>query len=581
MRASLAPVRGTDLLAVLAAMAFVAPAASAQWRDHRALAASLASTVQGHAAQATVLTIATSPGGRIIQAIRIGAGADVASRPALLVVANAYGPHLVGSEIVLTVAQRLLQAYDHDSATTKLLNSTTIWLIPRLNPDAAEGLLGALKWERTGNGLAADDDRDQQIDEDGPDDLDGNGLITMMRVTDPNGEWVADSAEPGLLRRADPAKGEVGQYRLVGMEGKDDDGDTRFNEDAAGGTDINRNFAYNYQHHGANAGLFSFSAAETRGFADFLIAHPEIAAVYVIGPQDNLLTPWTNRPSMGIADPQGNRSPEGTSAGGQLNSILKADEATFADAARRFQKTTGLAKGPSGAAAAGDVLSFLYYDFGRWAFGSRGWWVPEVARDTTARAASGGRPPATTGSTDPLSDDRNALRWFRANRVEAFVPWAKVTVAGETRTTEVGGFKPGALLNPPAGEQFDSTMARQQRFIVELAEMLPRLALRDVRAEAVGEGVWRISAEVANDGALPTSTALGARMRNPRGMRVDLDPKGGSILSGQKVQVLPPIAGGGRSTHLEWTVAAPRGGSVLLTAGSPVTGTISQTISLR
>lgn len=576
MRAFLALVRGSRLLAALPLLALVALPASAQGRDHRTLSAALTALSQEHAAQASLVTVATSPGGRAVQAVRLGAGADAATRPALLVVANAYGPQLIGSEIALAAAQRLLQAYGRDSATTRLLNSSTIWFIPRLNPDAAEGMLGAVTWERSGNGTAYDDDRDQKVDEDGPDDLDGNGVITMMRVEDPNGEWIADSTEPGLLRRADAAKGEIGRYRLIGIEGKDDDGDTRFNEDAVGGTDINRNFAYNYAHHGVNAGLFSFSATETRGLADFLIAHPEIAAVYVVGPQDNLLTPWVNRPSMGIADPQGNRAQEGTSAGGQLNSILKGDEATFADVARRFQKTTGLGKGPASAASAGDVLAFLYYGFGRWAFGSRGWWVPEVARDTASRGRT-----AAGASADALSDDRNTLHWFRDQRIDAFAPWTKVTLAGESRTTEVGGFKPGAQLNPPVGEQLDSTLARHQRFIVELAGMLPRLALHDVKAEAVGDGVWRISAEVTNEGVLPTSTALGARLRNPRGMRVDLDAKGGTILSGQKVQILGPLAGGGRSTRLEWTVAAARGSALVLTAGSPVTGTVSQPITLR
>lgn len=576
MRVCSAPDRRMRLVMALSLLASLTSVGTAQWHDHRALSSALTSLAQEHGARASIVTVATSAGGRTVQALRIGSGADVATRPALLVVANAYGPHLIGSEVAFAAAQRLLQGYGRDTSTTRLLNSTTIWFIPRLNPDAAEGMLGALKWEQSGNGTAWDDDRDTRIDEDGPDDLDANGLITMMRVEDPNGEWIADSVESGLLRRADPAKGEVGRYRIIGVEGKDDDGDTRYNEDAVGGTDINRNFAYNYAHHGANAGLHSFSALETRGFADFVLAHPEIAAVYVLGPQDNLIAPWVNRPSMGIADPQGNRSPEGTSAGGQLNSILKADEASFADASRRFQQVTGLTKAPAGAASAGDVLSFLYYDYGRWAFGSRGWWVPEVARDTSAR----GRPAAVAG-TDPLSDDRNTLRWFRTNRIEAFVPWGKVTVAGESRTVEVGGFKPGALLNPPAGEQLDSTLARQQRFIVTLAGMLPRLALRDVKAEAVGEGVWRISVELANDGALPTSTALGARLRNPRGLRVELDPKTGTLLSGQRIQVLGPIAGGGRSTRLEWTVAASRGATLLITAGSPVTGTVSQSITLR
>ncbi|MES2123734.1 MAG: M14 family metallopeptidase [Gemmatimonadota bacterium] len=576
MRAVLAPMRASCPRWTLAFVVLLAAPATGQWRDARALGAGLAGLAQANAARATLVTIATSPGGRAVQALRIGGGADVTTRPALLVVANAYGPHLVGSEIALTTAQRLLQGYGRDSAITRLLNSTTIWFIPRLNPDAAEGMLGAVKWERVGNGTASDDDHDQLTDEDGPDDLDGNGLITSMRVADPNGEWVADSLEPGLMRRADASKGEVGRFRLLGLEGKDDDGDGKYNEDAIGGTDINRNFAYNYLHHGTNAGAWSFAATETRGFADFLIAHPEIAAVYVLGPQDNLMAPWTNRPSMGIADPQGNRSPEGTSAGGQLNSILRADEATFADAARRFQKTTGLSKGPASAPLAGDVLSFLYYDFGRWAFGSRGWWVPEAPRDSAAR----GRP-GTTGGNDPLSEERNAFHWFRANEPDALVPWHAVTLAGESRAVEAGGFAPGAMLNPPTGAQLDSTLARQERFIVELAGMLPRVALRDVKAEALGDGVWRISASVANEGVLPTATALGARLRNPRGVRVDLDAKGGEILSGQKVQLLQPIPGGGRSTRLEWTLTGARGATVELRAGSPVTGTSLQTISLR
>lgn len=575
MRAVLAPVRLSGSLWVLTLVALHTAPAAGQWRDARAVNAGLATLIQANAGRASLVTIATSPGGRTVQALRIGSGADVATRPALLVVANAYGPHLVGSEIALTTAQRLLQGYGRDSATTRLLNSATIWFIPRLNPDAAEGLLGAVKWERVGNGTATDDDRDQLIDEDGPDDLDGNGLITAMRVEDPNGAWLADSLEPGLMRRADPTKGEVGRYRMLGLEGKDDDGDGRYNEDAIGGTDINRNFAYNYVHHGANAGIWSFSSTEARGFADFLIDHPEIAAVYVLGPQDNLMTPWTNRPSMGIADPEGKRSPEGTSAGGQLNSIMKADEATFADAARRFQKTTGLAKGPASAPLAGDVLSFLYYDFGRWAFGSRGWWVPEAPRDTAAR----GRPAAT--GNDPLAEDRNALHWFRANQIDVLVPWRPVSLAGESQKVEVGGFAPGAMLNPPSGAQLDSTLARQERFILEMAGMLPRVALHDVRVEALGEGVWRITANVANEGVLPTSTALGARLRNPRGVRVDLDAKGGEILSGQKVQVLQPIAGGGRSTKLEWNVTGARGATVQLRAGSPVTGTTTLTITLR
>lgn len=544
--------------------------AGAQYQDHAALGAALRQLAAAHPGQAELVTIATSPGGRAVQALRVGA----TGRPALLVVANASGPHLIGSNIVLAAARAFLEA-----PRPGILDSATVWFVPRLNPDAAEAMFARPTWARTGNGTATDDDRDQQLDEDPLDDLNGDGLLTELRLADPNGSWVADSTDPRLMRRADEAKGEVGAWTIV-SEGRDADGDGSYNEDGPGGTDVNRNFAYEYPAHGREAGRYPFESPEARGLAEFLVAHDEIAAVYVIGPQDNLIKPWENRPNAGILNPETReRAQEGTSQGGPLHSIMRGDQSTYADVGRRFRDITGLDKGPASAGLDGDVLSWVYYDFGRWAFGSRGWWVPEAPRDSAAR---GGRTGAGNGGSDPLADQRNALRWFAAQGIDAFVPWTPVTLGGdERRAGEVGGFKPGVLLNPPAGAELDSTLARQSRFIGALAGMLPRLALREVRGEKVGDGVWRVTAEIANVGTLPTTTALASRLRQPRRVRLDLDLAGATLLSGEAVQLLSPIDGGGRSTTVEWTVAARPGTTITVRAGSPVTGAASQSITLR
>ncbi len=181
-----------------------------------------------------------------------------------------------------------------------------------------------------------------------------------------------------------------------------------------------------------------------------------------------------------------------------------------------------------------------------------------------------------------LANERAALRWYRSlgpTGVGAFAPWAKVDIGSDS--AEVGGFHPGALLNPPAGAPLDSTLAQQGRFIAELASMLPRVALRDAKVESLGDGAWRVSVEVANDGVLASTTALSARLRTPRGLRLQLDPNGATILSGEQIQVVGQVAGGGRSTRRSWTVAAPRGTTMTLTVDSPVTGSASQTITLR
>lgn len=565
MRAHPAPAR---LAALAIAATLGVPPVSAQYLNHADLTVALRNIAGRAGAQAALVTIATSPAGRAVQALRLGA----TDRPALLVIANAHGPHLVGSAIALTAAARIVAERVHDSST--------VWIIPRLNPDAAEAMFAAVRWARTGNGLATDDDHDQQRDEDGFDDLDGDGAITQLRLLDPNGAWLADSAEPRLLRRADVAKGEVGRWTVV-REGRDDDGDERYNDDPPGGTDVNRNFSYDYPAHGREAGLNPFASPEARGLAEFLIAHDEIAAIYVLGPQDNLLKPWENRPNAGIMNPETReRAQEGTSQGGPLNSILRGDQSTFADVGRRFREITGLEKGPASGSLGGDVLSWGYFHFGRWSFGSRGWWVPDAPRDSTARG-SGARNGGGGSGSDPLADERNALQWFESQGIDAFAPWTAVTVPGERRSAEVGGFRPGVLLNPPAGEQFDSTMARQGRFIVALAGMLPRLELRGARSERIGDGVYRVSVEVANTGTLPTHTDLAARLRQPRRVRLDLALGGAALLSGETIQLLGAIDGGGRSTTVEWTVAAGAGTVLSITAGSPVTGTASQSITLR
>jgi hypothetical protein len=82
-----------------------------------------------------------------------------------------------------------------------------------------------LLWRKTRN-----DDLDDQEDEDGANDLDGNGFITQMRVKDPQGTWIPVPGDPGLLKKANTQKGDKGIYKLY-TEGTDDDGDGKYNED--------------------------------------------------------------------------------------------------------------------------------------------------------------------------------------------------------------------------------------------------------------------------------------------------------------------------------------------------------------
>ncbi|MEO8199588.1 MAG: M14 family zinc carboxypeptidase, partial [Gemmatimonadota bacterium] len=201
-----------------------------RYHSTRQLAGALDSLHRQFPRLVEVTSIAQSPGGRPLSVVRLSAGDAPDTRPALLVIANASGPHVIGSEIALAVLQSMAKGYGSDPAITSLLDRSTIYVIPRANPDAAEAFFENPAVERTRNGLPFDDDRDGSVDEDGPEDLNRDGLITLMRVTDSAGEWTTDSLEPWLMRKARPARGENGQYRVY-EEGIDNDHDERWNED--------------------------------------------------------------------------------------------------------------------------------------------------------------------------------------------------------------------------------------------------------------------------------------------------------------------------------------------------------------
>src|SRR5690606_2344110 len=109
----------------------------------------------------------------------------------------------------------------------------------------------------------------------------------------------------------------------------------------------------------------------------------------------------------------------------------------------------------------------------------------------------------------------------------------------------------------------------------------PRRPRRDVRVELVGDRVYRVTAELGNDGYLPTTSAIGVRARWPRRVRLDIDLNGQSIASGRKVQLLDPIPGSGGTTEVSWLVVGAAGSSVTVRAESPVAGSVSRTITLQ
>ena len=116
-------------------------------------------------------------------------------------------------------------------------------------------------------------------DEDGYDDLDGDGQITQMRRKVPYGKYKVSPEDPRLIVPVKP--GEAGEYELLGHGGDRQRRRRPGQRRPPGGYDLNRNFPADWQpdYVQGGAGDFPLCFPETRAVADFLRDHPNIAGV--------------------------------------------------------------------------------------------------------------------------------------------------------------------------------------------------------------------------------------------------------------------------------------------------------------
>ena len=381
MNGSVRPVFALPALIVLGLMLAGVPAGAQdppKYHNDAELAKAVQALAGSYKTAVRLESIGRTRGGRDIWALEIAnpGGVAPAGRPALLIAAGFEGDQLVGTEIALSVAETLLKGAAGDPEIKQRLDTSTITIIPRINPDGAEGFFAAVKTGRRTNTTPRDDDNDGRVDEDGPEDLNGDGFITVMRVKAADGEYMIDPDEPRLMKKADPKKGERGAYKIF-TEGIDNDGDGFINEDPPGGTDINRNFAHEYPYYKADAGPHMVSEAESKALMDWVIAHRNIAAVLTFGESDNLIVPPTSAGRLGPAR--------------ELDLVRFAEAAAAGARSQGFIQTGG-AMGRRGRFGGGDFSFEMMMGGGGGRQGSR----QQAQTGSPARMMMPDRKPATT-----------------------------------------------------------------------------------------------------------------------------------------------------------------------------------------
>jgi len=513
-----------------------------QYNDYKSMLKKIKGLSGEYSQVCSVRSLCKTAGGKEIWVISIGSD-NRDSKPGIAVIGGVEGNHILGRELALGFAASLLGEGPSDEIKG-LLDKITFYVFPDLNPDASEQFFSDLKYERTGNARSTDADRDFAFDEDGNEDLNKDGLITLIRVKDPSGKFIKSNEDERIMVEADISKGQSGNY-LVYSEGIDNDKDCRFNEDGPGGVDFNRNFTFNYESFGPEAGMYPISEPETKAVADFLFDRFNIYSVFIFGPQDNL-----GQPSKSATSPEGNKI---------IKFVLKDDEAINKLVSDKYHEITGVIGAPAPVTCHGNFMEWSYFHYGRYSFSTPAWWF----------------------STDKGQNPEAAFLKYAENKKigNIFVQWTPVDHPDfPGKTTEVGGITPFAMINPPA-DSLEILINKNYKFIKSVAAMHPELEFLDIKAESAGEGIYRISLKLHNKGIFATCSKIGEENIWTRIMRISVEPLNGqNILSGQKIQKVERLEGN-QSAEFSWLINGK--GSVKITAGALNTGSVTSIIELR
>lgn len=468
--------------------------------------------------------VGTSYGGQPIYQLTLtnrktGAHAD---KPAAFFEGGRHSGEITSSESILYLAWHLIENYGKDAAITRLLDQKAVYLRPNNNPDGADMYKLTAQSNRS-SVRPVDNDGDGLLDEDGGEDLDGDGHIRQMRkfVGAGKGNAVVDTADRSgrLMRQVGTGNGDYLMY----SEGIDNDKDGRYNEDGVGGLDLHRNYPYNWR---------PMTEATGRGFTQFgageyPLSEPETRAVFL----------WqAAHPNISVTNSMDTSVPmhlRGPSTCEELECVFPEDLVLL-----QYYDSVGLAltKYPW----AGDVYrtyatrfapegegrpeplfghgpDFGYFQMGQIWYGDELW--------------NGGRERDYNG--DGRWDQYEVLRYCDEEfNGTCFQPWTKV-MHPDLGEVEVGGYNPKFFSQNGPPQVLEKWARNQAMFNLAMAMDLPGIVIDDVTVERLGtvaadSATHEVRVRVRNSGRIPTALEQAKRVKAVRPDAVTLAPARGS-----------------------------------------------------
>lgn len=403
-------------------------------------------------------------------------------KPAFWCDGNIHASEVSASTAVLKLLDTLLKSGDG------VLDTRAFYLVPRLNPDGAEWAL------ESPPRIVRSSTRPYPYDEEDPyglerQDLDGDGRILNMRIKDNNGPWKICEQEPRLLVRREPTDTE-GQFYRIMPEGllHNFDGMTMRSRKIKQGLDMNRNFpnAWRQEH-------------EQHGAGPFPTSEPEIySAVSAISKRPNICGAVTFHTYSGVHLRPPARYPD--------DDLPAEDIWNYKKLGEKGQEMTGYP-------AISNYHEFRYHPkevitgtFDDWMYEHRGVyaWTTEIWAPQR-QAGIKNYKYIDWFREHPVADDLQMLKWSDEELDgKGYIDWYPFDHP-QLGPIEIGGWDAQYAFRNPPSKFLEAEVAPLGEWCIWQAKCSPKLELRELKTEMVGEHHMRIRVAVVNTGWLPTN----------------------------------------------------------------------------
>jgi hypothetical protein len=461
-------------------------------------------------------------------------------KPAAYFEGGRHGGEVTASEAVFWLTQHLLENYGKDPEITKLIDTKTVYVRPQNNPDGTTMYLFTEQQNRS-TVRPHDTDRDGLLDEDPSEDLDGDGIIRMMRkkaVTEKEKEeanLIIDPRDPKgrLMKRVFEGQGDYLMY----SEGIDNDGDGKYNEDGIGGLDLHRNYPENWRpdiggdetgrgYTQFGAGEYPLSEIETRSTVLWLLSHPNISVVNSLD----------TRVPMHLRPPSTSSSAESMflkdrliyeyydSLGMTITGYPWAGDVYETYSTRgKTNRLTGDPLKPTPLFGHGPDFGYFYY--------GAVWYGDELWNNGAMKDYDG----------DGQRDDYDGMRWDdEENGSKGFKNWEKFNHP-QLGEVEIGGSHPKFFSQNGPPWQLEGWIKKQSLFNLAMAMDLPQIEIKNVNITKSGD-VYEIKVSWTNSGKLPVALDQAKRVKIVQEDRLmlDFDKELTKGFENAKVQITTP-----------------------------------------